>query len=229
MARIVPVVPTLMVAVMLAVLVSLGLWQLDRMHWKEEMLARYRANSVEAAAPLPRSIADPEALAFRTVLLDCAFEGEAVLSPGGNDAGKAGNHVYALCREEGRPDRVVVDLGWVAFQAERPAVEGLAARIEGVVRPWADHTAMEKLSGSGRVEPDSFATESPVAPVFVQAERIVPQPESAEAFPETRPSPVRPDAIPNNHRSYAIQWFLFAATLLAIYGVYVYRWRRLQQ
>lgn len=227
MRRLVPVVPTLMVAVMLAVLVSLGLWQIDRMHQKETMLARYRANSLAAPAPLPANITDPEGFAFRTAVLDCTFEGEAILSPGGSPAGKAGQHVYALCRQEGRLDRVVVDLGWVPFQAKAPQVAGLAATVQGVVRPWSGHTAMEQLSGSARISETSFRTAAAVAPVFVQAERLVPT--GQDAFPVTQPSPLRPEAIPNNHRSYAIQWFLFAATLLAIYGVYVYRWRRLQR
>lgn len=227
MRRLVPVVPTIMVAAMLAVLVSLGLWQIDRMHQKEEMLAHYRANSLAAPAPLPATMADPENHAFRTALLNCTFEGEAVLSPGASVSGKAGQHVYALCRDEGRADRVVVDLGWVPFQAQVPAVDGLSATVEGVVRPWAGHTAMEKLSGSARVSPESFRADAPIAPVFVQAERLVPA--GGSVFPQTQPSPLRPEAIPNNHRSYAIQWFLFAGTLLAIYGVYVYRWRRLQR
>lgn len=227
MRRIVPVVPTLMVAAMLAVLVSLGLWQIDRMHQKEAMLAHYRANSLAAPAPLSANIAEPEREAFRTARLACTFEGDAILSPGGSPTGKAGQHVYGLCREEGRSARVVVDLGWVTFQADAPRVEGLVAEIEGVVRPWAGHTAMEQLSGSARISPESFRTDAPVAPVFVQAERIVPA--AGQVFPKTQPSPLRPEAIPNNHRSYAIQWFLFAATLLAIYGVYVYRWRRLQR
>lgn len=230
MGRVIPVVPTLIVAATLAVLVSLGLWQIDRMHQKEAMLARYHANSAAAPAPLPADIDDPERYAFRQVLLDCTFEGEARISPGASPTGKAGQHVYALCRQNGREDRVVVDLGWQPLQVSRsaaPLVDGLEARIEGVARPWVAHTTVESLSGSARISRETFAGDAPVAPVFVQAERV--QPLAGGAFPEVVPSPVRPETIPNNHRSYAIQWFLFAATLLAIYGVYVYRWRRLQR
>lgn len=38
--------------------------------------------------------------------------------------------------------------------------------------------------------------------------------------PEARPSV---DTIPNNHRGYAAQWFLFALVLTVIYGVYLRR------
>ena len=34
--------------------------------------------------------------------------------------------------------------------------------------------------------------------------------------PSALPSPAN---IPNNHRAYAVQWFLFAAVALVIYGV----------
>lgn len=227
MQRLIPVVPTLTVAVLLAVLASLGFWQIDRMHQKEAMLARYRANSAAAPEPLPAQIADPEGYAFRRVRLDCAFEGAARLSPGASPAGKAGQHVYALCREAGRAERVVVDLGWRPLQASAPSVAGLSARIEGIARPWAGDTTVERLSGAARVSPASFVTDAAIAPVFVQAERVAPA--RGSVFPEIEPSPVRPEEVPNNHRSYAIQWFLFAATLLVIYGSYLYRWRRLQR
>lgn len=40
--------------------------------------------------------------------------------------------------------------------------------------------------------------------------------------PPLKPStPPGEDDIPNNHLSYAIQWFAFAATLVVVYGVYV--------
>jgi len=230
MPRIVPVLPTLTVAVLLTVLCSLGFWQLDRMRQKEAMLARYHANSLAAPAPLPRQIADPQSYAFRAVQLDCAFEGPAHLSPGSSPDGRAGQHVYALCREEGRAARVVVDLGWVPFQADVPLIAGLRARIEGIARPWTEHTFVETLSGSARVSPQTFQSggeaDSPIAPVFVQARTIAPL--EGASLPGIQPSPLQVEAIPNNHRSYAIQWFAFATILLIIYGVYLARWRRLQ-
>lgn len=227
MPRIVPIVPTLMVTVMLAVLCSLGFWQLDRMSQKEALLSHYRANSTAAPSRLPEQIADPEGLAFRRVVLDCRFEGEAVLSPGASPVGKAGQHVYGLCKQEGRGDAVAVDLGWMPFQAETPAINGLSARIAGIARPWTGHTFVETISGSARVSPQSFSTDAPVAPVFVQAERILPA--EGMSAPSLQPSPLQVESIPNNHRSYAIQWFAFAAVLLIIYGVYLHHWRRLQR
>lgn len=44
--------------------------------------------------------------------------------------------------------------------------------------------------------------------------------------PLERAAPPSIDTIPNNHRAYAVQWFLFAAILGVIYAVYVGRRQR---
>jgi cytochrome oxidase assembly protein ShyY1 len=55
-----------------------------------------------------------------------------------------------------------------------------------------------------------------IAPDRVRGMRLV----AASAPPGLEPSkPPSLDAIPNNHRSYALQWFSFAAIALIIYGL----------
>ena len=41
MIRRLPVIPTIIVAAAVAVMIGLGIWQLQRAHWKEALLARY--------------------------------------------------------------------------------------------------------------------------------------------------------------------------------------------
>ncbi len=41
--------------------------------------------------------------------------------------------------------------------------------------------------------------------------------------PLAKEAPPTPESIPNNHMAYALQWFFFAATLLAIYVIYLRR------
>jgi surfeit locus 1 family protein len=47
------------------------------------------------------------------------------------------------------------------------------------------------------------------------------------AAPGLKPSPLPdPSSVPNNHLSYAVQWFIFAAIALIIYGLALRkRWR----
>lgn len=83
----------------------------------------------------------------------------------------------------------------------------------GVTRDPAAKVALPpRLTLTGRLIPHG------TPPFLLIADRAVP--------------PLRPEAAPgvetiaNNHLSYAVQWFLFAATLAVIYAVYLGRWRR---
>lgn len=61
-----------------------------------------------------------------------------------------------------------------------------------------------------------------VAGVIAPGPRLVADPPLAGLAANARPDPAD---IPNNHLSYAVQWFLFAATALVIYAIAV--WKRL--
>jgi surfeit locus 1 family protein len=58
--RKIPLVPTLLVAAAVAVMIALGVWQIERLHWKQALLARYAAAQglppiAFPAAPDPRN------------------------------------------------------------------------------------------------------------------------------------------------------------------------------
>ena len=55
-----------------------------------------------------------------------------------------------------------------------------------------------------------------IAPAMGDAVRLIADPPLAGLAANARPDPA---AVPNNHLSYAMQWFLFAATALVIYGL----------
>jgi surfeit locus 1 family protein len=181
-----PVVPTLMVAVMLPVLIALGLWQLQRAQWKDALLERLVANST---APLVDLVALPrEADGFRHVRVVCT--GTQALGIGGaapTTAGFGGFRHTARCM---RPaGDLIVSLG--------------VARDPGLKVPQAGPaTFVGRLIPSEG--PGGFLLVSDVA-----APGLV-----AEAPPTT-------DILPNNHLSYAGQWFGFAGVLALIYAIYL--------
>lgn len=74
-----------------------------------------------------------------------------------------------------------------------------------VVLGWSDRPSAGRAWQGGEVR-------GTIAP----GPRLVADPPLAGLHPNARPDP---SEIPNNHLSYAIQWFLFAITALVIYGI----------
>lgn len=58
----------------------------------------------------------------------------------------------------------------------------------------------------------------PVVGVIAPGPRLVADPPAANLYPLAKPDP---GDLPNNHLSYAVQWFIFAATALVIYTIAV--------
>jgi cytochrome oxidase assembly protein ShyY1 len=123
-----PVFPTLMVAVALPILIGFGVWQLQRMAWKEALLADLARNSAAplidlGAGPIP---ADAQ---FRLVRLQLACAGgPATLKAGRNLAGQSGYAAHGECLAGRTP--VARDLGWQA-RPEALQLEPVTATFEG--------------------------------------------------------------------------------------------------
>lgn len=77
MMRRLPVIPTVIVAISVAIMIALGFWQLGRAEWKADLLDRYKAaEGMETAVAYPRTEADIEATRYRLSSVEC----ERVLS-----------------------------------------------------------------------------------------------------------------------------------------------------
>ena len=108
--RRIPVVATLVVLIAAGIMVRLGFWQLDRLHQKEAMIARYAA--AEADSGVQRITAGgPEPRPYGRVALVCPATAASRAEAGRNATGQAGwAHVAACPLAGGAPLRVV--LGW---------------------------------------------------------------------------------------------------------------------
>lgn len=185
-----PVIPTIIVAAAMAVMIGLGVWQLQRAGWKDRLLAELAAAESLPAVDLdPLLGGDPPAnLAFRRALVTCAAPLPAPeLRAGRNLAGQSGYSAFVACRPgaSGWAGRLQVNAGW-------------AGRSDQSLRVALPRTVAGRI---GTVEPDG--------PIILTA---------AEASSGLQPSaPARIEDIPNNHLAYAFQWFFFAATAGLIY------------
>ncbi|WP_448583034.1 SURF1 family protein [Thermaurantiacus sp.] len=188
-----------MTAAALPLLAGLGVWQIERAKWKTEMLARIEHNRELPVATIAGD-ARVEELLFRRIRADLACSPAKPREQAGrNRKGQSGYSVVFLCAIAGaRPRQLMpVNAGW------SPRTGAAAITLP----PNGEQT--------GVVIPASWDGTQTLGLVLESA-----------APPLVPSAPPSPDAIPNNHRSYAIQWFSFAAILAAVYTAFVMRWWR---
>ena len=178
-----PWLATLVVLAAVGFMVHLGLWQLDRLHQKEAMIARYTAAQNDTTLRQWPDGDDLVPLSYSRVRMDClAVAGQTAVS-GENARHQSGWAHVVDCRVAGR-GRAKVRLGW----SDNPT----------------------SVAWAGGVVVGTFLEERDSSVV------IVADPPLARLEPNARPDPRN---LPNNHFSYAVQWFLFAATAMVIYGI----------
>ena len=198
--RRIPVVPTLVVALAVAAMVALGLWQLlDRKPQKEAFLAQLAANPQRPPIAFPR--VPDDALLFRRSGAFC-LEPVAITRAG---AGAAGFRLIAQCRTGAEGPGVRIQIG----TTRNP--NGASAWRGGDVTGWIAHApdARPLIAKVGATAP---------AELMLVADRPAPG-LNANAPPDIA-------SVPNNHLAYAVQWFLFAGVAAIIYAVAL--WRRQQ-
>jgi surfeit locus 1 family protein len=231
-------VPAIFVLVGLAILVGLGVWQLQRLQWKEGLIADLSARLAAPPEPLPPPAAwprlDRETHEFHRVTFSAEFlnDKEALVFTAGSslrpDVSGAGYWVFTPARLPGG-SLLMVDRGFVPADRKDPAsrrageVTGLHD-ITGALRWPEARGAFTPADDPGKNlwfarDPASVAAAKrlgPVAPFYVAQEAPVP--------PGGLPRPARlvPN-LPNSHLQYAITWFGLALTLVGVFAAWVLR------
>jgi surfeit locus 1 family protein len=216
--------PTLATLGGTALLVALGTWQVERLHWKEGLIAEREAAQAMAPAPLPAGADDWSTFDFRRVSVAGTFRHDQEQLFGFSaHRGEPGHPLLTpLVREGGAA--VLVDRGWIPADKVHPAsrrqgqIEG-EVEISGIAR-WRGDEAPSWFRPENRPDERLWywydlralerATGLDLLPVVVQA--------GPEPVPGGLPVPlpgVRP--LPNNHLQYALTWYGLALTLLAVY------------
>ncbi|MBE0453831.1 MAG: SURF1 family protein, partial [Roseovarius sp.] len=195
-----------------AVLVGLGKWQVERLAWKEGVLADIAAHISAEPVDLPEAV-EPE----RDRYLPVAVTGRI------GDAGLrvlvsqkqvgAGYRVISALETDGR--RVLLDRGFIKVSADIPAPPEGEITVTGNLH-WPDErlssTPENDVGGNMWFARDiaQMADVLGTEPVLVVARAL--------SVPEVgvSPLPVNTGGIPNDHLSYAITWFSLAAIWAAM-------------
>ena len=220
-----PIIPLLLGALMFALLVSLGLWQLDR---AEEKRAFERALDEVQEAPY-LAVQSAELLSamdrFTRVELDGRYEpGRQGLLDAQIHQGRAGYRVWTLFRLE-NDEAVLVDRGWVPADGDRTRLPDLTLTdnhrlVRGMVAPFPEPGLRLGPADLGREAwprrlhwPDA-ADAKVVWGENLSTVIILLDPAEPDGFVREW-NPVGP-ITPERHLGYAVQWFGLALALLVI-------------
>lgn len=209
----------LLSALVLALLVSLGNWQVARQAEKTAYIAAIDARLEAAPSQVP-AIPDPQADQFRAVSVTGLFTGPEIrVLVSTRDYG-AGYRIIQAFEVEGR--RLLVDRGYVRSAAKDTPRPTGAATIEGNLH-WPQ-------------ERDSYTPENDVAgntwyardvPALAQAlgteEVLIVTRIEAPARPQILPLPLDTSTIPNNHLEYIITWYGLAAVWVLMTAYFLKR------
>jgi len=220
--------PTVFTVPVALLCLGLGSWQVQRLFWKEGLIAERAAAVAASAVAAPQSAAGASGLEFHHVTDEGVLLNDKEIFLGAtSEAGRNGYQVLTPLRQ---PDgRIVfVNRGFIPAElkdrAKRIAGEPSGpVRIEGLLR----------LPPKGRPNlflPDNrpdlnywFWVDLPAMAAADKLDRIAPFYIDADAAPNPGGWPkggVTRLALPNNHLQYAITWFSLAVALIVIYVLF---------
>lgn len=217
---------TIVCALAIALLCGLGVWQVQRLQWKNGLIDQAEA----AAAVPPASLVEVLALhdpAFRKVRVDCPGLATApYVELQTIHEGQPGVRLISACRPVDFPAAFLIDRGFVADSiSARPPVAASTApfRVVAEVRETPPPGPMALPVDKGRF----FARDTPaMARVLGVAD---PDPNTLFALTSSNPEwpALQPSAPPaafsNNHLGYALTWFGLALALAVFYVVLLRR------
>ena len=217
--------PSLFSAAGVALLLGLGVWQVERLHWKEGLIAARQAALTAAPVAPPADAAAAALLEFHPVVATGRFAHEKeILVHAISQDGAAGFDVWTpLIMTDGRA--VFVDRGFVPTvlaDRKRRAAGEIAGplTLRGLLR-------LPRRQKPGFFLPDNEPARGewfwPDLPAMAAADGVTataPYSIDAEAPPNPGGWPtggVTNLDLPNHHLQYAITWFSLAAALAVIY------------
>jgi surfeit locus 1 family protein len=212
------IVPLLFGLAGAAILIGLGLWQVQRLSWKQGVLAEIAARIVADPVALPLT-ADPVADRFLPVVVDGSFTGESLQVLVSRKEIGAGVRVIAVLETaDGR--RVLVDRGFLRDADRGMALTVTTARVTGNLH-WPAEVDSYTPPPDARTglwfarDVPAMAAELNTEPVLIVAR--------APTGDGIEPMPVDTSTIPNDHLGYAVTWFSLAAVWLGMTAALLWR------
>lgn len=219
--------PTVFAVPIVLLCLGLGAWQIQRLHWKEGLIAERAAAVAAPAIPVPRDAAAARTMEFRHVTDQGVFLNDKEIFLGATSEGGVNGYQILTPLREADGRIVFVNRGFIPAElrdrAKREAGEPTGpVQVEGLLR----------LPPAGRPNwflPDNrpdldywFWPDLPAMAAADKLDHVAPFYIDADASPNPGGWPrggVTRLVLPNDHLQYAITWFSLAVAMIVIYVV----------
>jgi surfeit locus 1 family protein len=233
-----PVFTGITVLIALAILISLGTWQVERLHWKEGLLADIAERRAADRVPL----ADIETMAaqggdieYRTVTATGRYINNKERHFFATWRGQTGYYIYTpLQLTDGR--YILVNRGFVPYENKEPEM-----RMQGQLTGEQTVTGLARAKLPGK--PSSLVPDNDVAKnifywkdldvmassVDLDKTDVLPFFVDADSTPNPAGFPiggVTQVDLPNDHLQYAFTWYGLAAALVGVVAISWFRPRK---
>lgn len=220
---------TALTAAGMIVLCGLGTWQLQRLEWKEGLLAQLEAARTRPPVNGGVLIADAPGtdLSYRPAAIYGLYDNaHAFLVGPRTRGGEVGYHLMTplqIAEDDGPPATLLVNRGWVlAMPEDKPA--GFMT-VRGLLRP--QERANMFVPPNNPQANEWFSIDLKQLAAEKQLQNLLPYILYAEGEEPADPvmsvgaayHPPGGPALPNNHKHYAFFWFSMAGVLAVIYAL----------
>ena len=211
-------VSTLFFILSLLILISLSLWQIKRLYWKEALISE-RIERFESKSTFLNEIDKPEKNEFRKVMVKARYlKDNLMFMPALSKNGNNGYHII-LPIELFNGEKIIFDSGWIPLRLKEKDFFN--------TKKFMTMEAVIRLPGrKGKFQPDndiknnfwffvdtsqmsSFTNINLNKNFYLEAVN-----DGATGYPLGNQTRIY---IRNNHLQYAITWFLIACGLIGVY------------
>ena len=221
--------PTVMTIPAVIIMLGLGVWQLQRLQWKNDLMARIAERTAQEPATFEKLNWDEGKDEYLRVRLRGSFvhDKELYLAARSRNNNVGFHVITPLVLTNGMA--VLVNRGWVPSDRKEPA-----KRAEGQIKGETDVTALVRLTQKqGMMQPNNDAAKNVWfyidVPEMKKAAGVATEIDywfEADATPNPGGFPIGGQTriqMPNDHLQYAVTWFVFATTLTVIFLIFSYR------
>jgi len=222
---------TICTLVALAILIALGSWQVQRLHWKQGEIAKRQARSTAPAIEFPAFTADLDEAEFHRVRVTGRFRHDSEFHlVARTHEGRVGVQIVTPMITSRPPLRapLMVNRGWVPVERADPTTrpESLPAgevTLSGILRWPRPPGRFSPNNDPARNQWYWIDLEAMAEATGARAEDVAPLVLYADLGSEPKALPiggqVRLEAR-NDHLQYAITWYALAVVLAAIYVIF---------